>query len=82
MASKSTVGATGAGVTFTVTLSVAVPPAPLQLIVNVVDVVSGAVVTPALLVPVQPPGVTVHAVALADVQLIVAVALDAIVIGP
>ena len=59
----------------TVTLSVAVPPAPLQLIVKVVDVVSGAVVIPALLVPVQPPGVTVQAVALVDVQLRLAVAL-------
>ena len=66
----------------TVTLSIAVPPSPVQLIVKVVDVVNGAVVTPALLVPVQPPGVTVHAVASVDVQLRVAVALDAIVIGP
>ena len=65
----------GGAATCTVTLSVALPPAPLQLAVNIVVVVSGPVVIPALLVPVKPPGVTVHDVALVDVQEIVAVPL-------
>ena len=75
LARMSTSGTCGAAETLTTTLSVAFPPGPVQDTLNVVEAVSGPVVTPGPLVPVQPPGVTVQLVALVDVQLIVAAVL-------
>lgn len=59
-----------AGLTLIVTLSDADPPGPVQFIVAVyVPGGIGLAVMPLFDVPVNPPGVTVQAVALVDVQL-------------
>ena len=70
------------GVTLTVTVSDAVPPAPVQVSVNPVVALSCEVLRPGFDVPDHPTGATVHDVASVDVQLSETRELYGTVIGP
>lgn len=72
----------GAGSTFTVTESDALPPTPVQDSVYVWLAVRFPVDMPAFEVPVHPVGETEQELALVDVQDIVAAVLNTMVIGP